>query len=85
MSIDNMTPSELRQLADKLEVVHRGRDATKPKPLENIDYTIIEGMAKQAVDDTCQGRDRTDSQFFYDEVMVAVFGADYFEWENAQP
>lgn len=54
-----------------------------PQPLENIDTDSILEFAIAVRDEIVQGlTDEDNDHWAYECVMMAVFGKDYFDWQN---
>ena len=57
----------------------------KPTPIENPDFRKLIDMAKLELEQVENKTERTmHSYFYYEQVMLAVFGEDVFKWINSK-
>ena len=57
-----------------------------PKLLEHPNWTNVISMGKYRVEQISSEKfheDNDDKQYIFEEVMKALYGKDYFQWENS--
>jgi hypothetical protein len=69
------------QLEAELERIEQVRNAP-PAPLENPDFSSLVSIAKEKIRTIVDKKDVNTNQFFYEEVMEAVYGYEIFDWIN---
>jgi hypothetical protein len=79
MNINDHTEEEL-----KAELAKREKEKSKPKPIENIDFSNIKNMAIEEIDHIIKhGENSKDiQQYMYEAVMNTVYGQDIFKFIN---
>ena len=71
--------------ADLLAELERRKQREKaPEPLRYIDWKKVIALAHDIVEEIRKNHVRNDDNlhYMYEEVMKAVYGDDYFDWEN---
>lgn len=83
MNLKNVSDDELEK-----ELQNRKQQAELaeiPSQLDNIDWRRVIGTAmirRDSVVEESYHEDNDDAQYMFEAVMEAVFGINYFEWEN---
>ena len=70
-----------------IEELERRKEEEIPQVLENIDWSEVISNATDRRDRVAEGsyhEDNDDSSYMLEAVMQAVFGKDYFDWENEE-
>lgn len=80
--LEEMTPDELREYADLLDV--RNKIKTIPKPLEKIDLNSLINYCEASFEDSIEsGMD--DEDFMHnvaESALEAIYGKEIFDWIN---
>ena len=85
MNTDNMTPSQLRALADFIEQEERDNPFPKARPFSEIDFQKFINFADKVRDEVARHQyDIDDEHFAWELIMTEVFGPKYFAWHNKQ-
>ena len=80
-STTNMTPAQLRKLADELEA--KQNEKPLAKPAAEIDVVKFIDFAKQCREEVANGNFDEDNELNgWELIMTEVFGKDYFKWHN---
>lgn len=79
--IENMTPTELRKLADDLEAEERLSKAPKVLPDKERDYNGLIRTCKSYIDEELNDDDNSSDtiHYIFEEAMQAIYGHDIFK------
>jgi hypothetical protein len=82
MDANKMTPAQLRELADKKEKAI----ANIPPVKTDIDWSGVIKLANQKVTEIAETGSIEDDtpQFFFETVLISIYGPDIFKWWNKQ-
>jgi len=84
MNLENMTPQQLRKMADELETKLKQTPITKPESEINVQKFIE--LAEEVRDKVARGDYHDDDdykQWAFELIMQEVFSKDYFKWHNS--
>lgn len=80
--------ASIEELEAELEArIEQKKKDEAPQVKENIDWTSVINDAISRRDSVIEGsyhEDNDDAQYMFEAVMQAVFGEDYFSWENEE-
>tara|TARA_R110000868_G_scaffold292181_1_gene552676 strand:+ start:34 stop:315 length:282 start_codon:yes stop_codon:yes gene_type:complete len=89
MNTENMTPTELRELADRIEreaeIKKKQKDAPVALPLDKINVNKFFLFAEEIKNDILAGNYNLDGDaehWAWELVMESVYGEDFWDWYN---
>ena len=80
VSLHTATKAELLAQLAKI----KAEENAPPAAVENPDWTEVIRQAKEYAENHAKHKtDSDDEHYMFEEVMKAVFGANYFDWHNS--